>query len=387
VTGPGASSPARIALVSVLDPTSPRAWSGSLARMTAGFAATGATVRLVGPLRFPLARALRIAAGVRNRLRADTYDFHWEPPLVRSVARQIRTALAGYEPDLVVLAGGLTVTGLGVGCPVVMWTDTTFRGVYGYYEDFSRWSPRTRRLAFRAEERALAQLHLFAAASEWAAESAVRDYGLAPERVAVVPFGANIEGPPVATPRSLRPAGPFRLLSVAVEWRRKGMDTAVAAVAQLRESALDVRLDIVGCRPPQGFPVPPWVRLLGFVDPGTTAGRERLQQLYAAADAFILPTTAECYGVVFCEAAAHGLPVIATDTGGVSTAVAQGVTGLLLPAGSGPEAYAGAVRDLIRVPGLYEELSHRSRQRYEDELYWTRAAARVCELAAKAPPP
>ncbi|WP_137463714.1 glycosyltransferase, partial [Escherichia coli] len=44
----------------------------------------------------------------------------------------------------------------------------------------------------------------------------------------------------------------------------------------------------------------------------------------------LLPTIADCYGMVFCEAAAFGLPVVATDTGGVSSIVINERTGILI---------------------------------------------------------
>ncbi|WP_332125931.1 glycosyltransferase, partial [Escherichia coli] len=48
------------------------------------------------------------------------------------------------------------------------------------------------------------------------------------------------------------------------------------------------------------------------------------------ADILLLPTIAECYGMVFCEAAAYGLPVVATDTGGISSIQINERTGILI---------------------------------------------------------
>jgi glycosyltransferase involved in cell wall biosynthesis len=63
------------------------------------------------------------------------------------------------------------------------------------------------------------------------------------------------------------------------------------------------------------------------------ANSAALLQLYADADLFVLPTLADCLGVVIEEAAATGLPVITTDVGGVGESVDPGVSGLLVPPG------------------------------------------------------
>jgi glycosyltransferase involved in cell wall biosynthesis len=354
--------------------------------MVDGLTAAGADVSVLGPLHAPLERPLRVASAVRNRLRPDRYGPYYEAPMTRAFSRQVAAGLVRSRPDVVVASTFLPLTDLDTDVPLVVWNDATIGGLIGYYDDYTRWSPRMRRLGRTLEGRTLQRLHLFAAASGWAAGTALRDYALAPERVAVLPFGANLDAPPAVPDRAPRPGRPVRLLTVGVEWERKGIDLAIDATAELARSGLDVRLDVVGCTPPTGAVLPPQVSLVGHVDAAAPAGRRRLAELYAAADVFLLPTRAECFGVVFCEAAAHGLPVVSTDTGGVGTAVAAGRTGLLLPEGSGAGAYAAAVRRLVEEPGLYERLAAGARRRFEEELTWERAARRLLDRVEALPP-
>ena len=62
--------------------------------------------------------------------------------------------------------------------------------------------------------------------------------------------------------------------------------------------------------------------------------------LYRDADLFLYPTTADCLGLVLIEACSAGLPIIATDVGGVSDVVKDGFNGYLMPYGSSHEAWA-----------------------------------------------
>jgi glycosyltransferase involved in cell wall biosynthesis len=64
--------------------------------------------------------------------------------------------------------------------------------------------------------------------------------------------------------------------------------------------------------------------------------------LLAAADVFVLPSRIEGFGLVYIEAAMHGVPSVGCAVGGVPEAIADGVTGLLVPPGD-----VDALRDAI----------------------------------------
>jgi glycosyltransferase involved in cell wall biosynthesis len=88
-------------------------------------------------------------------------------------------------------------------------------------------------------------------------------------------------------------------------------------------------------------PLPPdRVRFAGLCSPAETA------TLLRESDIFVWPAVAEILGMVFLEAQATGLPVVAGDAGGVSSVVAAGRTGILVPEGD-VDAVAAATRRLI----------------------------------------
>lgn len=88
---------------------------------------------------------------------------------------------------------------------------------------------------------------------------------------------------------------------------------------------------------------------------------DELDQVYDRADIFALTSityahSVEGFGLVYLEAAAHGLPVIAHDIGGVAEAVADGVTGLLVPPDH-PAQLTAAFEKLVSDPGLRRRMS------------------------------
>ncbi len=116
---------------------------------------------------------------------------------------------------------------------------------------------------------------------------------------------------------------------------------------------------------------------------------EELDRLYARADIFAMTSidrrhSVEGFGMVYLEAGAHGLPVVANAVGGVPDAVADGVTGLLVPP-LDRAALTAAFARLIADPGLRARLGAAGRA-WAGRNSWSRTA----ELLfgdAKPPPP
>jgi glycosyltransferase involved in cell wall biosynthesis len=99
----------------------------------------------------------------------------------------------------------------------------------------------------------------------------------------------------------------------------------------------------------------------------TDVSVNQLRELYQNARFFVLSSSEEGLGLVILEAMACGLPIVSTDCGGPSTAVEQGVTGLLTPVGD-VEALAVAMKQLLESPNLCRAMGQRGRQRVENHF-------------------
>jgi len=97
--------------------------------------------------------------------------------------------------------------------------------------------------------------------------------------------------------------------------------------------------------------------------------------LYAACDVFALPSHMEGFGLVYVEAAFHGVPSIGARVGGVPDAVIDGETGLLVPVGD-PDALANAIGRLRDDPALRARLGEAARARAYAEFTMDRLADR-----------
>ena len=254
--------------------------------------------------------------------------------------------------------------------PVIAASDATFPLANGYYEYYSRLFPFSVREATRVEARSCRRADALTFASAWAGESAARDYGVDPSRIFVVPYGANIDAaPPRETVLQRKLGDRCRLLFIGVEWERKGGPIAFRTLLKLEELGIRAQLTVIGCVPPQGFQHE-HMRVIPFLDKNDPDQRCCFDQILMASDFFLLPTRAEAFGIVFCEASAFGLPSIATRTGGVPGVVRDGVNGYLLSPEEEAGAYARVVADLFSNPQRYSELVASSRGEYERRLNW-----------------
>jgi glycosyltransferase involved in cell wall biosynthesis len=106
--------------------------------------------------------------------------------------------------------------------------------------------------------------------------------------------------------------------------------------------------------------------------PGPRTGPE-LDRAFAAADLLVLASRAETYGMVVTEALARGLPVLATEVGGVTEALGHGDDGtrpgLLVPPGD-PAALAAALRIWLGDAELRGRLRRAARERRASLYGW-----------------
>lgn len=96
-----------------------------------------------------------------------------------------------------------------------------------------------------------------------------------------------------------------------------------------------------------------------------------------------MPTRAENFGVVFCEANAYAVPAISTNTGGTTSAIQDGENGYTLPMKAGASEYADLIQTIISNEKGYHQLSINARKKYLEELNWGYWGKRMKEILLK----
>ena len=217
----------------------------------------------------------------------------------------------------------------------------------------------------RWERRNTERADLVLVPSRYSADVAVKVYAVPPSRVAVVPEAIDLaewEARFATAPRVAR-GGPT-VLAVGRMYPRKRFVDLLHAAARLRSALPAARVRIVG----KG---PDWeavVRLRDELRLGETVTllgdvtRDELAAEYVRADCFCLPSVQEGFGIVFLEAMAAGLPVVACRAAAVPEVVEDGVTGVLVSPRD-PAALARALAAFLTRPEWARERGEAGRQR------------------------
>jgi glycosyltransferase involved in cell wall biosynthesis len=358
------------------------AWSGLIYYIRESLREAGCEIQTIDGLREVGKISGKLKEMAYKRLLGTTFLRYRRPSTLDAYARQVETALLGNHADVIFSPSTIPIAHIKPGIPTVFWSDACFAGLIDFYPYATNLCKQTLRDAKVTEQNALDRCSLAIYSSEWAAESALENYRLDPAKVKVVPYGANVE---VAKSREqveasldMRPRERCELLFIGVEWERKGADIALEAAVELNRRGIPTRLHVVGCEPPGG--VPDWVTLHGFVSKKTPEGRAKMEALLAGSNFLIVPSRAECYGLVFAEASSFGLPSLAADVGGIPSVIRSGVNGQLFPLSARGEVYADEVVRLMEDPARYRQMALDAFAEYETRLNWRVAGATVVEL-------
>ncbi|MCX4855494.1 glycosyltransferase family 4 protein [Streptomyces canus] len=224
------------------------------------------------------------------------------------------------------------------------------------------------------------------ATSDWAVRRLVSHHGLAPERVHVATPGADI------APLASGTDGVSRLLCVAAVTPRKGQHRLIEALAGAQDLPWScVCVGGITQDPEYVASLRMLIKKYGLQDrlhlAGPQAGAE-LDASYAAADLMVLASYAETYGMAVTEALARGIPVLATDVGGLPEAVGRapdgGVPGILVPP-EDPAALAAELRGWFGEADVRRRLKAAARGRRAALDGWATTARSLAGVLGRLP--
>ena len=265
--------------------------------------------------------------------------------------------------------GSKEITFLNTSIPIIYLSDITFKLYDGYYQ--SNFTPEEFGWRNKQETVAISKACKLVYPSEWAASSAIKDYKAQPEKIEIIPFGANIDNLPSFEEINLKSKthSVCRLLFIGKDWQRKGGDIAFQTLVCLRERGIDAELTVIGSLPSSEIKHDK-LTVIPFLDKNDPVQRQRFRELLLNSNYFIFPTRADCSPIVTCEANAFGLPVITTEVGGIPTIIRNGKNGYMLPLSASGEDFASLIEKIFIDQINYQNLVSSSRIEYEQRLNW-----------------
>ena len=280
----------------------------------------------------------------------------------RSMDRRLRAALPTF--DIVLQVGALFSPFHGqFPVPVTLFCDYTTKMAELNYPPWFGLAGSRAREWYKLETELYQKCTMIFTASENTRSSFVQHYGIAPSRVQVV--GEGVAG---VFDHPGKQYDERTILFTGIDFERKGGPTLLKAFEQVKARIPEAKLVIAG---PQQISSQEGVVWLGHV-----TERERINQLFAEATVFAMPSVCEPFGLVLIEAMSHGLPVVGSTADAMPEIVEEAQTGFLVPVGDA-EALADRLARLLSSPNMCGDFGQAGRKRVEKQFLWSQVVARI----------
>lgn len=359
-------------------------WSGTPYYMAQTLTNAGHSVAYIGNLSRRLPFAFKLIQGWKKLTCNQRESPRFNVVAAKHYSKQVATALTHASVDVILAPQINPIAYLDSQKPIVLWTDGLYASLLGFYPGFTQHSATSVQQGNLITRECLARTALAIFSSEWAARTALEIYGISKEKVKVVPFGANINCTHTETDiRAMlrnRPRDRVKLLFLGKHWHRKGGDIVFQVAKALHAAGQPVELNFVGCLPPKEISVPAYIKCHGFISKRTPEGLQKMLQLLRESHFLFVPSRAEAYGIVFCEANAFGLPCLTSYVGGIATVVKDNVNGKTFSLTATSQVYCDYIMQLMQNYSAYENLALSSFNEYQDRLNWNAGIRKVTQL-------
>jgi glycosyltransferase involved in cell wall biosynthesis len=372
----------KISYISAYDATDIHNWSGTGFSIANAIERQNNDVHYIGNLETKASLLMRLK---RKYYRSQNliFDISREIDVAKSHAKQARLRIPDNS-DIIFSPGSIPLAYLESNKPKVFYTDATFAGLLNFYDEYSGFCKETIKHANYLEQRALTNADLILYSSDWAARTAMDNYKVNADKIKVVPFGANVDCywtlDQIREIITRRSSIDLELLFIGVDWKRKGGDFALSIAENLNLHGVNTKLHIVGLR---DFPIenmPDFVVNHGFISKSTIDGKNKLEKLFLKCHFLLVPSLAEAYGLVFCEANSYGLPSISTNIGGIPTVIKNEINGHTFPLGLSVETWSHYIYELFTDRNRYTEMCLSSFNEYKTRLNWDVAGNTIMSL-------
>jgi starch synthase len=373
-----APEPPHLAWVSPYDPAAPRGgWQEAHTHLLDALHRQAPNIRVIAPITTSVDRVGRIASRLNTVLTGKRLVWSHSNRRLRGYAAAFAQSAAPL-PNGYLFFGSAEFLATAPAQPYFCYTDSAFAPFLETYHRHRRYRRGELVRLSELEREWMRRASGVFTSSAFARRAILAAYGLDPQRVAVAGIGANLPRPAAPTDHNRRRA----VLTITTDFQRKGGRLAVDAVRLARRAMPDLTLTVIGeCPAPVARE--PFVNALGWLDRRTADGQAGFERAMREHAAFLLLSGADLTPIAIAEAAAYGLPTIATRVGGIPEMVRDGKSGWLLAPGADADAIAHIVLQAVGDPDEAATRGGEARRGYEQTWNWDHVAHCVLEGIAR----
>jgi len=323
---------------------------------------------------------------------------------LQKIGSYLSNELQKSNSDAIICLGNGLVPYLETDKPIILWHDSIWFAVHELdFEKFKHEHP----LYYELDQLTFKRSSLIIFAAEWVKKLAIEYYGVQPEKIQVIPFGANIEPKSqdeIYQSINQRPLTQCNLTFIAKNWVMKGLPLTFEVAKNLNKNGLQTILNVIGNDPPRitkrrrvshmihyhrfdqrevfkyqyhraGF-----VKHHGFLTKDDPGDDQSLSKIILSSHFLLHPTSFDCFGLVLAEANAYGVPAITTNLLGPDSIIRDGVNGYKYPLGRFVGLATNRILSIFKDYSQYIKLASSSFHEYKKKLNWDTSVKKVLEL-------
>ncbi len=365
-------------LVTVEDPHNPKSWSGTPHNILKSLEKNFDKVSVLSsqvPKKGFLGTVFRLLLGQKK------YPLWMTKTALKGYAKKLDDAVTRLHPDAVLcISSQHLVYAKEISVPVFMISDApwmAFKEAYKDYQELPLLANQYAKLEAAVAKKVSGVIY----PTPWACSEAAVRFAVEKDKIKMIPFGANSycksSDEQVLVQINQRTLDTVNFLFIGKDWDRKGGPLALEIVKQVNEGGIKATLNIIGSSPSIPAENQNQVNVIGYLSPANRNDRLKLETAFEQADFFLVPSHAECFGLVFAEAQSYGLPCISLNSHGIPGVVDHNKTGLLYDSTASATAIAQEIITLLKNRPTYIDMAVAARTKFKNELNWDQFGRKV----------
>ncbi len=371
----------KIAYISIDDPKDYVSWSGLKLNMFKTLKNLDNDIIVIGPFkdhkRFPFVIKREILKLFNLKYDSERNNF-----LSQVYSKKIKKIIIKNKIDLIFTSDSYLVSHLDTNIPIVLWLDVTYKTYLNHYFKDKKFHKKSFQEANNLEKLALDKAKRIIVTSNWSKKETIKNYKISKNKIDVIPFGSNLLDKTINI-NKFRKKNYIDLVSIGVDWKRKGMDKTINITRNLNKKGFKTRLKIIG-KINYSEKFPKYISQIGFINKNIRKEHLKLIDILSNSDFHVLMTKKEACGVVFAEANSCGVFNITNDVGGVRGMIENNVNGKLFDPKDSENKVANFIIKTYKNKKKFYQLKKNSFNYYQKNLSWKVNASKLQEILLKA---
>ena len=369
----------KIAYISTDDPKDYLSWSGLKLNIYKSLEHLNHDLKIVGPLRnytripFVVKREILKYANIK-------YDSERKKLLSKIYSKKIENFISNNKVDLIFTSDTYLISYLKTRIPIVIWLDVTYKTYFNHYFNKVIIHKKSFNEANNLEKLALINANKIIVTSKWSKKETIKNYKINSKKIEIIPFGSNLNQYKKFIYK--KKSKKINLVSIGVDWDRKGMDKSIEITKTLKNKGINVTLNIIGSKN-NSKKLPSYIKQIGFLNKNLKEDHEKILKILSKSDFHILMTKQEACGVVFAEANSCGVFNLTNDVGGVRGMIKNNFNGKLFNPNDHNNKIVNYIIQIFNDKKIFFKLRKNSLDYYKKNLSWQSNAIKLQKILLK----